>query len=286
MAAGMWGAEVVLHCAGLHAGKGDAQTMHRVNVLGTRRALAAAQESGVRRFVHVSTESVLAGPAGIRRVDETAPRSRRALGAYSRTKGEAEDIVLSATSPRLETVVVRPRLIWGGEGSTVMEGLVEAVSSGAFTWIGGGRYLTSTCHVLNACAGLMAAAKHGRSGEVYFVTDGEPVEFRWLVTELLASQGIEAPTREVPHWLAGLPRAVLNWPGTCCAGQGSRPCRASSSASSARSARSVTTRRGAKSATSRWSRPRRVCGTCAGPPAPRPPCRRRAAVNAKDLREN
>jgi nucleoside-diphosphate-sugar epimerase len=56
----------------------------------------------------------------------------------------------------------------------------------------------SLLHVANAAAGLIAAAERGRCGEVYFVTDGEPVVFREFITAMLATQGVAAPTRSVP----------------------------------------------------------------------------------------
>jgi nucleoside-diphosphate-sugar epimerase len=44
----------------------------------------------------------------------------------------------------------------------------------------------------------MLGAQRGRPGNVYFVTDGEPVVFREFVGELLATQGVAAPTRSIP----------------------------------------------------------------------------------------
>jgi nucleoside-diphosphate-sugar epimerase len=41
-------------------------------------------------------------------------------------------------------------------------------------------------------------AARGRAGNAYFVTDGDDVEFRAFVTELLATQGVTAPSRTVP----------------------------------------------------------------------------------------
>ena len=68
-------------------------------------------------------------------------------------------------------------------------------------WIGGGHYRMSTTHIANVVHGLMLALECGRGGEVYFISDGEPVEFREFITKLLATQGIEAPSREIPRWL-------------------------------------------------------------------------------------
>ena len=44
-------------------------------------------------------------------------------------------------------MIVRPRFIWGRGDTSVFPKIAEAVKAGKFRWIGGGRYLTSTCHV-------------------------------------------------------------------------------------------------------------------------------------------
>ncbi|HET9051398.1 MAG TPA: NAD-dependent epimerase, partial [Candidatus Dormibacteraeota bacterium] len=86
--------------------------------------------------------------------------------------------------------------------SNVLPSLVAAATTGRFAWIGGGRHLTSTCHVDNAVEGVLAAAAHGAPGAVYFVTDGKPVIFRDFVSELLRTQGVEPEGGSVPRFLA------------------------------------------------------------------------------------
>ena len=51
--------------------------------------------------------------------------------------------------------------------------------------------------------GLLLGAERGRSGEAYFVTDGEPVVFREFVTELLETQGVTPPDRSAPRAVIG-----------------------------------------------------------------------------------
>jgi nucleoside-diphosphate-sugar epimerase len=113
--------------------------------------------------------------------------------------------VLAANTPELQTVIVRPRFIWGAGDTTVLPPLAQAVRAHAFVWFDNGHYLTSTCHVANACEGLLEAATHGRGGEIYFVTDGAPVEFRTFVTALLTTQQLKPGGRSIP---AGLARAT------------------------------------------------------------------------------
>ena len=51
----------------------------------------------------------------------------------------------------------------------------------------------------------MLAAARGRAGQAYFVTDGEPVEFRAFVSRMLEARGVEPPTGSVP---GGSPRGL------------------------------------------------------------------------------
>ena len=105
-------------------------------------------------------------------------------------------------------MVVRPRFVWGAGDTTLLPAMVKLVRSGRFAWIGGGRQRTSITHVDNTVEGLMLGATRGKPGEAYFVTDGEPVVFREFVTELLATQDVDAPKRDLPPLLArGIVRA-------------------------------------------------------------------------------
>ena len=144
---GATGAEVVYHSAATVTDWGDPAEFHRINVVGTENMLGAAQAGGARRFVHVSTEAVLADGRPIVRADETRPRTTRPVGLYPRTKGLAEEAVLRATTDTLSTVIMRPRLIWGPGDTSLLPQIVATVRAGKFAWMSGGHYLTSTCHV-------------------------------------------------------------------------------------------------------------------------------------------
>jgi nucleoside-diphosphate-sugar epimerase len=200
--AAMAGCDLVVHAAGNTDQWAPREAFERVNVTGTAEVLAAARAAGVPRLVHVSTEAVLADGRPLHNVDETYPRPARLVGDYAVTKAAAEDLVLTANGPGLATVVVRPRLVWGPGDATILPAVVAAARAGRFAWIDGGHYLTSTCHVTNTCAGIVAAGREGRGGEVYFLTDGPPVEFRVFLTQLAATAGVELGTRSLPRSLA------------------------------------------------------------------------------------
>ncbi|MDR3418445.1 MAG: NAD-dependent epimerase/dehydratase family protein [Nevskia sp.] len=201
MQAGMAGAGAVVHCAAKVEDWGDPAEFHRINVEGTGRVIAAARAAGVPRLVHVSTEAVLADGTPIRNADETRPRAPHPIGLYPATKAEAEKLAVAASGPGLDVMVVRPRFIWGKGDTAILPKLVEVMRKKQFAWIGGGRYLTSTCHVRNVCEGILLAAERGKPGEIYFLTDGAPVEFRGFITAMAATQGVDAGTRQIPRGL-------------------------------------------------------------------------------------
>ncbi len=202
--AGADGCELVFHAAATLGDWGSREEFERGNVQGTENVLSASADAGVRRLVHVSTEAVLLAGSPLVQVDESAPLQPDSPALYSATKARAELAVLAANGDRLETVVVRPRFVWGAGDTTLLPRIVELVRSGRFAWIAGGAHLTATTHIENTVEGLILGAQRGRPGNVYFVTDGEPVVFREFVSELLATQGLAAPTRNIPDWAARL----------------------------------------------------------------------------------
>ena len=196
------GCEWAFHAAATLGDWGSPEEFERGNVDGTRNVLRGCRQAGVRRFVHVGTEAALLSGQPLVDVDETAPLRPDSPALYSSTKARAEQLVLDANGERFETVVLRPRFVWGRGDTTLLPTFVDLARSGRFAWIGGGRHLTSTTHVDNAVEGLLLAAARGAPGNAYFVTDGEPVVFREFVTELLSTQGVDPPPRSIPSAVA------------------------------------------------------------------------------------
>ena len=202
MATGARGAEVAFHAAAHLGDWGRRADFLEGNVHGTRNVVDACRRAGVGRLVHVGTEAAVLAGAPMVMIDERQPLRPDSRALYSASKARAEGDVLAASGDGLETVVVRPRFVWGRGDTTLLPALAAMVRAGRFAWIGGGRHLTSTTHVDNAVEGLVLAAAKGAPGAAYFVTDGKPVVFRDFVTRMLATKGLEAPTRSVPRPVA------------------------------------------------------------------------------------
>lgn len=208
---GMAGCDWVFHVAATVTEWGPRELFRKVNVDGTANVLDAAKSAGVRRLVHVSTEAVLCDGTPLLNVDETRTLPANPLPRYPETKGAAERLVQAANSPAMQTVIVRPRFIWGNDDTSVLAALAAAVKAGRFVWMNGGRYLTSTTHVDNVCEGLLLAADKGRGGEIYFVTDGAPAELRQFVTQMLATQGVDPGSKSMPKGVVLALARISEW---------------------------------------------------------------------------
>ncbi len=112
LAAACKGVEVVYHIAASYRAAGQPASVYRdVNTEGTRRLLAAAEASGVRRFVHCSTGGVH-GHIEHPPATEDAPLAPGDV--YQETKLEGERVARAAgASGRVEVVVARPIGIYG-----------------------------------------------------------------------------------------------------------------------------------------------------------------------------
>jgi nucleoside-diphosphate-sugar epimerase len=202
--------EVTFHSAACTAEWDRPEVFERVNVEGTKAILEACRRAGVRRFVHVSSEAALMAGQPLVNVNEDAPLRPDSKVPYCATKARAEQVVMDANGKGdLETVIVRPRLVWGRGDTTMLPALMAAIRAGRFRWVDSGRNLTATIHVDNAVEGLVRAAASERAGRVWFVTDGEPLPLREFITDLVATQGVTISDKSVPALMVRSGAAIM-----------------------------------------------------------------------------
>src|SRR3954466_4035592 len=137
MRGGADGAQVFHHAAAKVEDFGDPADFQRITVQGTKNALRAAREAGVPRFVHVGTEAALMAGDPLVHVDERAPLRADSRAPDSASKAMGEQAVRQAGAEGFETVVVRPRFVWGAGDTTLLPEMVAMAKSGRLKWIGG-----------------------------------------------------------------------------------------------------------------------------------------------------
>lgn len=199
----MQGADAVVHCAAFVEAWGPKDAWHRFNVLGTQHVLDAARDAGVKRFIHIGTEAAIVNGQHILGADETYPLAPGSPYPYCATKAQAEMKVRRANAPGFETIVLRPRFIWGPGDQTLLPAVEAMAAAGNWTWIDHGQAKTSTTHIDNLVHGIELALDHGTPGQAYFILDEGEVSMKEMVTGMAASKGLVLPDKSVPGWLAG-----------------------------------------------------------------------------------
>ncbi|MCF6457782.1 NAD-dependent epimerase/dehydratase family protein [Pseudoalteromonas sp. MMG024] len=193
------GYDVVIHAAADTDHKNASRSQYDTNVVGTELLLHAAKAAGIKKFIHISTESVLLTGKELHLATENIPYPKVSVGSYSKTKRLAEELALQSSNDEFNVIVLRPRFIWGRDDTTAIPQILKAVNNGQFAWINGGEYKTSTIHIANFCFGVECAISRGNPGEVYFLSDDDDKTFKNMVSSLIEAYGYTSPTKSVPR---------------------------------------------------------------------------------------
>jgi nucleoside-diphosphate-sugar epimerase len=201
--AGAAGADWVFNCAAKVGDWGTLAEFRRLNVDALRLLLEAASQARVERFVHVSSLGVYEGRDHYG-TDETVPPAASSLDAYTRSKTEAEALVLQYhRASGLPATVVRPGFIYGERDRTVLPKLINSLERGLFTYFGSGEQALNCIYVKNLVEGIFLAAESPAAvGEVFNLTDGQLVTKRQFVSRVAGLAGLKPPTRRIPRPLA------------------------------------------------------------------------------------
>jgi len=197
------GVPLVFHAAGRVSDWGPREAFLRANAEGTRNVVAACQDAGVRRLVHLSSLTVLGLPRDGRVLSESTPTALPAGGDfYTESKLAGERSVREAHGLRgLSTMVVRPGAIWGPGDPNVVPRIVRLLRRGAMPRVDGGRNLLGLSHVDNLVLGLVLAAQtEAAAGQLYHVTDGEEITAREALDAIADALGVGRPRVSLPYW--------------------------------------------------------------------------------------
>jgi nucleoside-diphosphate-sugar epimerase len=162
------GADGLFHVAGWYKlGQRDPSGGVRVNIEGTRNALAAAQRASVPRVVYTSTLAVNSDTHGAV-PDEGYRFTGRHLSVYDRTKAEAHRIAEQFSSAGLPVVIVQPGLVYGPGDTSQTGGLLDQVVRGRRPMAPGGG---GVCwgYVDDIARGHVLAMEHGEPGSSYML---------------------------------------------------------------------------------------------------------------------
>ncbi len=203
--------DVVYHVGALSAAWGKPADFYTTNVLGTRAVLDGCQHHRVRRCIHISSPSVVFNGHDVFDQTEDAPYPHRFLSPYSDSKKRAEDLVNAARSS-LETVIIRPKAIFGPGDRSLLPQLIAAARRNRLPQIGTGDNLVDLTYVENVVHALLLAL-HSTSavGKTYTITNNEHVLLWDVIKHVLAYLHLSTGLRPVPLPIIFTAATLMEW---------------------------------------------------------------------------
>lgn len=209
LAESMRGCDAVFHVAAFYSlWRRDRGEVMRVNAEGTRLVLNAARRAGVPRVVHTSSVAAIGVRADGEPANETYQSAPNELvGAYKRSKYEAERAVARAVAGGQDVVLVNPTTPvgpWDAKPTPTGEIVVRFCTGRMPAYMDTGLNIVD---VRDVASGHIAAFERGRTGERY-ILGNENMTLRALLERLAAITGRPAPTVRLPA-LVGLAYAAV-----------------------------------------------------------------------------
>lgn len=197
------GIDVVLHIAGE---KHDETRMDAINHLGTRRLVEAAAQSGVRRFVYVSSVGVYGAAPHSGVVTESFPHTPR--NRYEASKDAGEVCVLECCERvGMEAVILQPSTVLAFVPNTSypLLRLMKMINRKNFVWFGHGSPWVNYVSVDDVAAAVIAATCRAPAGS-YIINTPALLEdvVGWISNEL----GVRKPHLVLPMWIGQVAAAI------------------------------------------------------------------------------
>jgi dihydroflavonol-4-reductase len=208
----MRGCDVVFHVAAVaDYWRQSAEKLYHVNVEGTRAVCQAALDAKISRLVFTSSAASLGIPKPGQPADEShefnlPPERFR----YGHSKLLAEGVVREFVSRGLNAVIVNPSIILGpGDLNEISGSIVTEVArqrSASLVYPPGG---VNYIDVQDVCAGHIAAAGRGRTGERYILGAHNLTHHEAMKT-VAEVVGTPLPRLGIPRALIGPLAALLD----------------------------------------------------------------------------
>jgi nucleoside-diphosphate-sugar epimerase len=190
------GVDTIIHTAARASDWGNPETFDRINVQGTEALAEKAVNTGVKRFVYLSS-TVVYGFGGHRETSESAP-FRPFPNPYCRSKTAAEQTLMPFRD-KLELFVLRPANVFGPWDTSFTFPLFRALDRGLIGFPGGGRNLTAPCFVGNLVeAARLCLEADSQAAGTFNISDGADLPWHRFLEMIASELGTRPPLFPIP----------------------------------------------------------------------------------------
>jgi nucleoside-diphosphate-sugar epimerase len=191
--------ELVFHLAGMMGVWRPVADYRLVNVTGSANLYQAAQQAGVRRYVHTSSHTVYGLGYGRFLTENDALRPDP--DPYSITKAEGDRLMRRLLlNSKVETVILRPGTFFGPGDRLHFGRMAQKMKAGKGVILGRGENALPFCYVTDVVQGFLLAAYHEHApGNVYNITNDHPLTQQEMFDAIADAVGGMRPTRHLPY---------------------------------------------------------------------------------------
>ncbi len=206
--------DLVFHVAAKPGVWGDYSVYYQTNVKGTLNVIESCRRHNISKLVYTSSPSVIFNGTDMEGVDESLPYPGKFHAHYPKTKAIAEQHIVKASNDGLLTIILRPHLIWGPRDNHLVPRIIARAKR--LARVGHGNNLVDTVYIDNASdAHILAADKleenPGLSGNIYFISQDNPVPLWDMINSILKAGGLPPVSRSVSQRTAWSIGAVLEF---------------------------------------------------------------------------
>jgi 2-alkyl-3-oxoalkanoate reductase len=192
--------DVLIHCAAKVEFWGAWQDYYKDNTLATLELLKSAEKRHVKRFIYISSESVLQDKKDLFDIDEAYPYPTEPSSYYGKSKMQAEHGI-KAFNGNIQKIILRPTFIYG-KGVIAIETLKNKINSGAFSWIDKGNVWMEMVYVKNVVEAITRAIDYGKNNEIYNITDHSKLKVIEFLSDLMATENVAISRKSTPSFIA------------------------------------------------------------------------------------
>lgn len=180
------GVDIIIHCAALSAPWGKKKDFYTINVEGTNNIISAAQRNGVEKLIHISSPSIYFDFTDRVNLTEESYIPKQQVNHYAASKLLAENIVNKSSQEGLNTIILRPRGIYGEGDTAILPRLIKAVQKKRLFVIGNGENIVDLTYVENVVQAIICSLKASKQAnrKTFNITNDEPIQL-WPLLKTL-----------------------------------------------------------------------------------------------------
>lgn len=177
--------DYVIHAAALSTVWGKWEDFYNANVVGTKNVVDFCKNNHVKRLVYVSSPSVYSAKFDKLNIKEEDFDKNNKLNYYIKSKILTENIINNVNTTQLETVIIRPRGLFGIGDTSIIPRLIKANRKIGIPLFNDGKNIVDITCVENVALSLRLAIESEKAvGNTYNITNSEPREFKNILEEL------------------------------------------------------------------------------------------------------